>query len=95
MVGSSKLDGSGPNVWYCGILGAGRGWCESRELLEGDGDARAESTSTNCGTRFGDCTCEGGDSEDELPEAASFLSFCGDGAPLCALRGSLDSVVSG
>lgn len=40
MVGSSNLAGSGPNVWNCGIAGAGAGWWDTSEPL-GEGASAA------------------------------------------------------
>ena len=58
------------------MRGAGCGWCESRELSEElrEGVGRAETASCACGFVVGECICEAGESEDELPERACALS---------------------
>ena len=78
MVGSSKVNGSGPKVWNWIVLGAGGGWWESSELLDGEGEARVEMISGFFGSLLessaGGVIPEVGESEDEFPEiASSFL----------------------
>lgn len=64
------------------MLGAGGGWCESSELLDGEGEARVEMTSGFFGSLFGSSAGgvipEVGDSEEEFPEIASSFLLWGE-----------------
>ena len=60
------------------MLAAGGGWWESSDEVEGTGDARAESAPGGRVVTVGDCNCEGGDSDDELPEAVACFDLLGE-----------------